>query len=512
MNYKIPNIRAVPNNCIHLVDKGDVVYVVPGDGACGPNCASAFLFKDEVFGKKLRRKMNKFQAKHWYKRYCLITQCSSEHPFVRKLGKGEIRFTDPEELIKYLDSSEEASGMWSDSEDLSVIADMYQVRIKIITTDVDMDPTVSWIHPDESLKEHSEFKDVTVGDMVLLHDKDYHFNLIVPGDSDLATVGSLSYRSNIGPLIDIDLEEDDTEMINEEEEAKSSETEADMKTMIANLKRELKKEKESKNVMKQELTNCEKQLKLKTEETVKLNIEIKDLKEILELEELEKDENNAANDDNKSNEENVHDISSKSPWNMPKDKDARKSKKNSEVEYNCTECFFQASNNNELRNHINIKHRIQASNMEGSLKCRNCGKAFENKYNLMIHRKEEHLAIIAYCRNNAAGNCPYTSVMCWWNHADPSREENRIKCFICGKTSTTKANLMNHRKKEHSNMVRNCNLFLQNMCRFNEEACWFKHDDNVEMEDVPENDQELPPQSVFRKVQENLEPPLKKQN
>ena len=61
-------------------------------------------------------------------------------------------------------------------------------------------------------------------------------------------------------------------------------------------------------------------------------------------------------------------------------------------------------------------------------------------------------------------------------------------------------------------MVRYCNLFLQNMCRFNEEACWFKHDDNVEMEDVPENDQELPPQSVFRKVQENLEPPLQKQN
>ena len=36
--------------------------VVPGDVACGPNSASAFLFQDEVFGHKLRRNMNKLQV------------------------------------------------------------------------------------------------------------------------------------------------------------------------------------------------------------------------------------------------------------------------------------------------------------------------------------------------------------------------------------------------------------------------------------------------------------------
>ena len=30
--YDIPNIREVPDNCKHLVKKGDVVYGVPGDG------------------------------------------------------------------------------------------------------------------------------------------------------------------------------------------------------------------------------------------------------------------------------------------------------------------------------------------------------------------------------------------------------------------------------------------------------------------------------------------------
>ena len=37
-------------------------------------------------------------------------------------------------LLEYLSTSDDASYLWSDSEDLSVIADMYQVKIKVITT------------------------------------------------------------------------------------------------------------------------------------------------------------------------------------------------------------------------------------------------------------------------------------------------------------------------------------------------------------------------------------------
>ena len=40
---KIPNIRPVPQNCIHLVKKGDLVYLVPGDGKCGPYLEMRFL-------------------------------------------------------------------------------------------------------------------------------------------------------------------------------------------------------------------------------------------------------------------------------------------------------------------------------------------------------------------------------------------------------------------------------------------------------------------------------------
>ena len=261
LNKKIPNIRPVPRNCSHLVKKGDVVFVVPGDGSCGPNCASAFLFEDEVFGPKLRLRMNRFMAKHWNRRYQYLTQCSEKHPFVRKLGEGEIKYTDPLELIEYLMTSEKAAYMWSDSEDLAVISDMYQVTIKVITTKGENDvPTVNQIYPVETMKEFAELKNVQLDEMVLLHEKDMHFNLIVSGESDLATVGSLSYRSNIGPLME-ENEEIEVKAIHEEKDDEYIDPKVNSLTEIENLQKELKKTKKSKKVIELEYSKCEKALK-----------------------------------------------------------------------------------------------------------------------------------------------------------------------------------------------------------------------------------------------------------
>jgi hypothetical protein len=102
---RVPNIRDIPMNCKHLLKDDDVLYVVPGDGCCGPNCGAAFLFQDEVYGPKLCIQMNKFVAKHWQLRYKLITKCSKKTPFIRKLGGGEVKFTDPKKLIKFLENS-----------------------------------------------------------------------------------------------------------------------------------------------------------------------------------------------------------------------------------------------------------------------------------------------------------------------------------------------------------------------------------------------------------------------
>ena len=197
-NYGIvPNIKDIPENCKEFFNDDDVVYQVPGDGACGPNSAAAHLFEDEVFGPKLRKNMNLFWANHFYRKYQFITPCSSETPFIRNI-KGEIiEFSDPELLIEFLKTSDDAQYMWSDSEELAILADLYQMRIKIITTNR-KNPTINWIYPDKNLAEYAELKDVEISDMILLHQEENHFDLVVSRNSNLATQGSLSYRHNIG--------------------------------------------------------------------------------------------------------------------------------------------------------------------------------------------------------------------------------------------------------------------------------------------------------------------------
>ena len=352
--------------------------MVPGDGSCGPSSASAFLFEDEVFGGKLRRKMNIFMAKHWTRRYQYKTQCSEKHPFVRKLAGGEVNFTDPLELIKYLISSEKAAYMRSDIEDLAVISDIYQVRIKIITTTgmTDKNPTANWIYPDAMMKEFSELKNVELGDMVLMHEKDSHFNLIVSQDSELATVGSLYYRSNIGPLIGND--EDNTKSEDEDKDTNNEEVDFENERVreIKDLKKELKQVKESKKALESNYSKCESELKIKTERVAKMSIELKDLKEIISLEGQLKDALDDSDEfEDKRKKHKTYTSKVKSNTN--------------EIEYNCIECSFQGTSKEELKKHINVQHTAEASNFASPLQCRNCGEIFGLKSNLMNNRKNK---------------------------------------------------------------------------------------------------------------------------
>ena len=49
--YRIPNVRDIPKNCKHLENIDDVLYVVPGDGCCGPNCGAHFCSMMKFMGQ-----------------------------------------------------------------------------------------------------------------------------------------------------------------------------------------------------------------------------------------------------------------------------------------------------------------------------------------------------------------------------------------------------------------------------------------------------------------------------
>ena len=623
-------LKEVPENCKSLVNEGDLVYVVPGDGACGANSAAAHLFQDEVYGPRLRKKMNIFFAKHFFDKYQFKTSCSPDSPFRRQIKNEIVEFTDPKQLIEFLKTSEEASYMWIDSEDLATIADMFQIRIKVVTTKgaKDENPTVNWILPDETLAEEAEIKNVDIEDMVLLHENDIHFNLVVSKNSVLATMGSLSYRNNIAPLVEkkkrVEIEAENKEI----EEPKVSEMEnksleiqiEKMKVENTYLKEKLKQQeenncvtceraekdepiynkhttvehdekkiicdecslelktmlqldahkksvhvtaqnkiscdkdcKEKQDHMEKEYLKCEIELRKITEENEKNKIKIKDLRKIKELrQEVKKleDENNKDDElllvemKNKGykrsvpQSESVPRRNTKNEGNNQMNIKCKKcsyissgeshlknhmklihSSNDEEEEFNCMKCDYQGNSKFQLQKHTNIKHTNddKTTLTIGQIKCRLCGEDFEERVNLMIHRKVKHKTFVAQCKNYLEKNCTFTSESCWWIHETKDTRSEGIPCYVCNRTFNTKAKMMIHRKKYHSNIVKPCQKFLEGKCPFQEEFCWFNHNQSKKVSTNAENDKiedtfiiENEEASDFQQEIKKMKPPLNK--
>ena len=490
---KFDNIKEVPENCKNLVNKNDVVYVVPGDGRCGQNSTAALLFHDEKFGLGLKRKSNLFFAEHWYKKYQYKSQCSVDSPYKRQFQGKDIEFKDPEELIKFLKYDPRAMETWSDSEDLVVLSDMYQMRIKIITTkgENDTNPIINWIYPDPNLKQFAELN-IEMEDMVLLHQDDHHFNLIISGDSDLAKLGSLSNRANgvkdIGEVNDKDLEK--------------------LKVELENC---LKKQ----SYIEKEYFDCEKELRKMTEEVEKLRVENNDLRMILKLkDELKKNEDSDdkvslmdVDEDKTKIDEDIMEL-----YALKKRGFKRRNPQTESIEikikesdnpktiYSCSECGFKSSSSCELKKHKVFKH-VQEQCSDSKM-CDNKNSSKENvrthdtkhtdredtnhcpesksntptKYGIEtpIQSKHNELERDQEEEEYNCDDCPFqgTSESQLKKHIDLTHV---IKCRICNEPFTDKRNLMNHRKIKHVSSVAPCRKFLSGDCSRTSEACWWSH-------------------------------------
>ena len=75
--------------------------------------------------------------------------------------------------------------------------------------------------------------------------------------------------------------------------------------------------------------------------------------------------------------------------------------------------------------------------------------------------------------------------------------------------------MMIHRKNKHRDLVRSCNSYLENNCKFQNNSCWFLHDEEAMDVDDLENKRkvntETEPQSDFQKASGKLKPCLSKQ-
>ena len=176
-------------------------------------------------------------------------------PYVRQVGvKGEtvtFEVGEENEFLGFL-RTKKAALLWTDSEDLQLLANLYQMSIKIITTkgDQDQNPTVNWVGPDPDMKAYKMLPEGAVPDMTLMHYENQHYNLVISKDCDLAKYGTLSQWLDNMEETKEETEEDEEQSI--ESKLKSFTTQynesqiviAKLLKRIKSLETELKKKKE----------------------------------------------------------------------------------------------------------------------------------------------------------------------------------------------------------------------------------------------------------------------------
>jgi DNA-directed RNA polymerase subunit RPC12/RpoP len=99
--------------------------------------------------------------------------------------------------------------------------------------------------------------------------------------------------------------------------------------------------------------------------------------------------------------------------------------------------------------------------------CNICGQTFEAKWEVVAHRKKNHLSTLRKCKYFIAGHCSFGENLCWFKHDENDNSFpqtiTEYKCGICGNKYDYKKEFMQHRKREHINYV--------SECRENENGC-----------------------------------------
>ena len=122
--------------------------------------------------------MNLYLVKFWP-----FYQPSYTFPIVQRVGSKSEPFENEAEYLEFLSNDLRSKYLWVDHQDLQVVANIYQMKIHILTVGVEgmEEPKARWTHldPDRRLEAFKEIDSNLVGDMWLLHKDSTHFDLII---------------------------------------------------------------------------------------------------------------------------------------------------------------------------------------------------------------------------------------------------------------------------------------------------------------------------------------------
>ena len=107
------------------------IYKVKGDGACGCNCVGVHCHGEGKLGPYVRMNINKSLVKFWP-----FYQYSYTFPMVLRVGSGTRPFQTEAEYMNFLANDPDSKLLWVDHQDWQVIANVYQMKIHILTVGV----------------------------------------------------------------------------------------------------------------------------------------------------------------------------------------------------------------------------------------------------------------------------------------------------------------------------------------------------------------------------------------
>ena len=178
-NTPLPaGLKNVPDNIKHLTNSDDLVLSIVPDGACLPRAGAAQLFEDQDEGIRFRSVINTHMADRWFSYSEKIA-----FPYKRELGvNGQyVEFQTAQEYLEFLQKNpKDTKFLWSDTEELIAIFNLYQIDINIIETKGinDENPTLNTIKADVKLEQFSILPKGKVPNMTVVHTGNHHYDLI----------------------------------------------------------------------------------------------------------------------------------------------------------------------------------------------------------------------------------------------------------------------------------------------------------------------------------------------
>ena len=156
--------------------------------------------------------------------------------------------------------------------------------------------------------------------------------------------------------------------------------------------------------------------------------------------------------------------------------------------------------NNDVVDMEVSEHEIEEQRFKQCLEqfnCNLCDDNFQMKRDLMNHRKKQHTDKLANCWKFAVGTCQYGS-HCWFKHWENEEEPREIKCNLCEKLFTTLSDFHTHKKQKHKQSVQICRNSNNGKCRYGVQFCWFNYE--ISNEEVNSNERINDKQEVLEKL------------